>query len=76
MGLLSNNSDIYSYILVMKETLQSMLSDRVLMFNAASLTFSFTNIEMLLKLILLTASIVYTVMKIVELYNKKCDNKD
>lgn len=59
----------------MKSTIQDILTDKVLMINLASITISFSNIEMLLKLVLLCASIIYTIMKIIELYQKKC-NKD
>jgi hypothetical protein len=37
---------------------------------------SFTNIEEVLKLILLTASIIYTVLKIVEMQTKKGKNEN
>jgi len=52
--------------------LQDILTDKVLMINLASITISFSNIEMILKLVLLCASIIYTFMKIIELYKKKC----
>lgn len=51
---------------------QDIITDKVIMFSLASFTISFANIEMILKLLLLTASIIYTVMKIIELYKKKC----
>ena len=42
--------------------------------NALSLAVSFTNIEMGLQIILLTASIVYTIAKTLNIYKKKDDN--
>lgn len=42
--------------------------------NALSLAVSFTNIEMGLKIILLIASIVYTVTKTWEIYRKRKRN--
>jgi hypothetical protein len=39
--------------------------------NTSAMVLSFTNIEEVLKLILLTASIIYTVMKIVEMHNNR-----
>jgi len=45
--------------------LQDILTDKVLMINLASITISFSNIEMILKLVLLCASIIYTFMKII-----------
>jgi hypothetical protein len=44
---------------------------KIYAFNSLSLIISFSNIEMGLKLILLTASIGYTIAKWVELYKRK-----
>jgi hypothetical protein len=44
--------------------------------NTSAMVLSFTNIEEVLKLILLTASIIYTVMKIVEMKTKKSKNEN
>ena len=45
-------------------------------FNSLTMAISFTNVENTLKIILLLASIVYTIMKTIELVNKKVnDNK-
>ncbi len=43
--------------------------------NSLVMFLSFTNIEAILKIILLLASIVYTIMKIVELYRDKKKKK-
>jgi hypothetical protein len=48
---------------------------RVAFFNAISLGVSFTAVENSLKIILLLASIVYTVQKIHETQKKKNDKK-
>jgi len=56
--------------------IQDILSDKVILINLTSITISFANIEMILKLMLLCTSIVYTIMKIIELYQKKCKKDD
>jgi len=56
--------------------IQDILSDKVILINLTSITISFANIEMILKLMLLCTSIVYTIMKIIELYKKKCKKDD
>lgn len=43
--------------------------------NSISMAVSFTNIESTLKIILLLASIIYTIMKTIELIKNKNDNK-
>lgn len=43
--------------------------------NSLVMFLSFTNIEAILKIVLLLASIVYTIMKIVELYKDKRKKK-
>ena len=43
---------------------------RILGFNASTMAISFTNIESALKVLLLLASIIYTVLKIIEMSNK------
>jgi hypothetical protein len=42
--------------------------------NSVAMAISFTNVENTLKIILLLASIVYTIMKTIELINKKQDD--
>ena len=42
--------------------------------NASAMALSFTNMEEVLKLILLTASIIYTIMKIVDMHKKRKDD--
>ena len=44
-------------------------------FNVLAMALSFTDIEEVLKLILLTASIIYTILKTVELIKKRNDDK-
>lgn len=44
---------------------------KIYMINTASLLISFSNIEMGLKIILLMASIGYTISKWIEIYKKK-----
>lgn len=43
--------------------------------NTVVMAISFTNVENALKIILLFASIIYTVMKTIELIKNKNDNK-
>jgi hypothetical protein len=45
-------------------------------FNSVAMALSFSNIESTLKIVLLLASIVYTLMKTIELIKKKNDAKD
>ena len=51
-------------------------SIRVYMLNALTLVMSFTNLEIILKIILLIISIVYTSMKIYDWINIKLKNKN
>ena len=54
--------------------LQAILGDKMLITNGAVLSLTFTDIEMILKIILLVGSIVWTGIKIYqELKNKKDD---
>ncbi len=43
--------------------------------NSLAMAISFTNVENILKIILLLASIIYTIMKTIELIKAKNDNK-
>lgn len=45
-------------------------------FNAISMLLSFSNIESFLKIILLIASIFYTILKTIETLKKKNNEKD
>ena len=51
-------------------------SIRVYILNALTLVMSFTNLEIVLKIILLIISIVYTSMKIYDWINIKLKNKN
>jgi hypothetical protein len=44
---------------------------RLYTLNASVMVVSFTNVERALKILLLTVSIIYTVLKIIEMKNKK-----
>ncbi len=44
--------------------------------NSLTMVISFTNVEATLKILLLCVSIVYTIMKIIELIKNKKDGKD
>lgn len=61
----------------MKNTILSIITnDKLILTNGAVFTISLTNIEMILKIILLTASIVWTGIKVYrELKNKKKDDE-
>ena len=48
---------------------------RIALFNSLTFLITFTNVEQWLKIILLVASIVYTVLKIVEMHKKNESNK-
>lgn len=48
---------------------------RIALFNGLTFLVSFSNVEQWLKIILLIASIVYTVLKIVEMHKKNESNK-
>jgi hypothetical protein len=53
--------------------MKNLIMDKVLMFNAGITALTFTEIESLLKIVLLIMSITYTIIKII--YNKD-DNSD
>ena len=61
----------------MKNTLLNIITnDKLILTNGAVFTISLTNIEMILKIILLSASIVWTGIKVYrELKNKKKDDE-
>ena len=58
-----------------KPNVMSISDLRLAIFNAISLGVSFTTVENSLKIILLLASIVYTVQKIYETHKKKNDKE-
>ena len=53
--------------------MKQLLLDHVMLINFGVMTLSFAEIESLLKIVLLIASIVYTIIKIV--YNKNGDEQ-
>ena len=58
----------------MKQTLLSaILNDKTLITNGGVLAITFTNLEMLLKILLLSLSIAWTLIKIYQELNKKKD---
>ena len=44
--------------------------------NSIAMVVSFSNVEAILKILLLCVSIVYTIMKTIELLKKKSDERD
>lgn len=50
-------------------------SFKIYALNTTSMIISFSNIEQTLKIILLTVSIVYTIIQIIKLLNKKDETK-
>jgi hypothetical protein len=44
--------------------------------NSVAMVVSFSNVEAILKILLLCVSIVYTIMKTIELLKKKSDERD
>jgi hypothetical protein len=49
---------------------------KIYTFNILALAFSFSNVEIILKIILLLSSIVYTILKTIELLKNKNKEKD
>ena len=57
----------------MKKILLTIVNDKVLMGNGAVLSITFTNVEMVLKIILLVASITWTGIRIYKELKAKGD---
>jgi len=55
--------------------LKQIINDKVILLNSGALTVSFMNVEMVLKLLLLTISIIYTGIRIYKEICKKDDEK-
>lgn len=55
--------------------IKQFISDKVILCNAGALTISFTDLEQTLKIILLLASIVYTLTRIYGEYKEKGEKK-
>lgn len=53
--------------------LRQIINDKVILLNSGALTVSFLNVEMVLKLLLLSVSIIYTVIRI---YREICKRND
>jgi putative Mn2+ efflux pump MntP len=71
---MSNISTIENY---KRKTIMNLGDLRLYMINSVALAVSITNVEVAMKLILLGISIVYTVMKIIDLKtNKKNKNEE
>jgi hypothetical protein len=51
----------------MLQMIKCLLHDRVLLFNTSAITISFMEVEQILKILLLSVSIVYTITR---LYNE------
>lgn len=45
-----------------------LLQDRVLLFNTSAITISFMEVEQMLKIVLLTTSIIYTIARLYSEY--------
>lgn len=61
----------------MKNTILNIITnDKLILTNGAVFTITLTNIEMILKIILLTASIVWTGIKVYNELKSKKDKKD
>ena len=60
----------------MKNTILNIITqDKLILTNGAVLGVSLTNIEMILKIVLLTASIVWTIIKVYKELKNKRDSK-
>ena len=55
--------------------IKQLISDKVILCNAGAITISFMDIEQTLKIILLSASIVYTLVKLYKEYKDINDDK-
>jgi len=55
--------------------MREILTDKVILCNAGAITISFMDIEQTLKIILLSASIVYTLVKLYKEYKHINDDK-
>ncbi len=55
--------------------LRQIINDKVILLNSGALTVSFMNVEMMLKLLLLSVSIIYTGIRIYKEICKKNDEK-
>lgn len=54
--------------------MKQLVIDKVLLFNTAAITLSFMNIEYMLKILLLSLSITYTIVRIYKETKKSDDN--
>jgi hypothetical protein len=55
--------------------MREILTDKVILCNAGAITISFMDIEEILKLILLSASLLYTLVKLYKEYKDINDDK-
>lgn len=55
--------------------MRELITDKVILCNAGAITVSFMDVETTLKIILLSASIVYTLIKIYREYGQLNDEK-
>jgi len=55
--------------------MRQIITDKVILCNAGAITVSFMDVETVLKLILLSASIVYTLIKLYKEYKDLNDEK-
>jgi hypothetical protein len=55
--------------------IRELIQDKVILLNAGAITVSFMDIEAILKIILLSASIIYTVIRIYHEIKTKTDDK-
>lgn len=54
--------------------MKQFVIDKVLLFNTAAITLSFMNIEYVLKILLLSLSIIYTIVRLYKETKKSDDN--
>lgn len=59
----------------MLKMIKNIINDKVILFNTGALTISFTDVEAILKIILLSASILYTFYRILGEYRKQNEEK-
>jgi len=59
-----------------QKVLSSLLSDHILLVNTGAVSFTLTNVETMLKIVVLSLSAVYTAIKIYQMCKKRKENNE
>lgn len=59
-----------------QKVLSSLLSDHILLVNTGAVSFTLTNVETMLKIVVLSLSAVYTAIKIYQMCKKRKDENE